>query len=239
MMTEQHLSSQFNSDLNTISSRLLSMGGFVETQIQRAMSLLARYSTQQYEEILQVEEEVDRLEVEIDQLLTSIVARRQPAACDLRLLLAIAKITTNLERAGDEVQKIAKRICSIVESDDSHLLIAGVPMGDLRQTFIMADNLMRRALDAFARLDIAEAVSIVREDDQIDHEFKGFARKLATYMMEDPHTIGASLDLLFIAKAVERVGDHAKNIAEFIIYIVKGTDVRHSTLAKIESLVVE
>ncbi|GHU27897.1 phosphate transport system regulatory protein PhoU [Betaproteobacteria bacterium] len=232
-MTEKHLSSQFDSDLNRVSSQLMEMGGLVETQIQRAVSALANYSVALINDVLDTEEKVDALEVEIDHALTTVIARRQPAARDLRLLLAISKITTNLERTGDEAYKIAKRVKSIVESGESRKM----PIGDLRLASDLAAGLIHRVLDAFARLDIVDAVAILKEDDLIDQEFKGFTRKLITYMMEDPRTISSSLDLLFIAKAVERIGDHAKNIAEFIIYIVKGTDIRHSSLTRIESVI--
>ena len=149
------------------------------------------------------------------------------------MLIAISKTTANLERAGDEATKIARMVKSIIQSGAARAL----PSSDLRVAAELASGLLRKALDAFARLDTAAAVSILKEDDQIDAEFDGFVRKLITYMMEDPRTISASLDLLFIAKAIERVGDHAKNIAEFIIYIVKGTDVRHSPMERIESAV--
>ncbi|MDR0716182.1 MAG: phosphate signaling complex protein PhoU [Azoarcus sp.] len=232
-MSEKHLSSQFDSDLTSISSKLMEMGGLIEIQIQNAIQALAQFSVPLAEEVMNAEDRVDAMEVAIDHALTSIIARRQPAARDLRLLLAISKITTNLERVGDEADKIARRVKSIVEGGDARKM----PIGDLRLASQMAVTLIRRALDAFARLDLEAAVSILKEDDLIDQEFKGFTRKLITYMMEDPRTIGDSLNLLFLAKAVERIGDHAKNIAEFIIYIVKGTDVRHSSLTHIESVV--
>ncbi|MDR2689745.1 MAG: phosphate signaling complex protein PhoU [Azoarcus sp.] len=232
-MSEKHLSSQFDSDLNNISSKLMEMGGLVETQIQHAVQALAQFSVPLAEEVIQTEDRVDMMEVAIDHALTAIVARRQPAARDLRLLLAISKITTNLERAGDEADKIARMVKSIVEGGYARKM----PIGDLRLASDLATTLIRRVLDAFARLDVAEAVSIFKEDDLIDQEFKGFTRKLITYMMEDPRTISDSLDLLFLAKAIERIGDHAKNIAEFIIYIVKGTDVRHSSLTQVESAI--
>ncbi|MDR2260095.1 MAG: phosphate signaling complex protein PhoU [Azoarcus sp.] len=232
-MSEKHLSSQFDSDLTSICSKLMEMGGLIEIQIQNAIQALAQFSVPLAEEVMNAEDQVDAMEVAIDHALTSIIARRQPAARDLRLLLAISKITTNLERVGDETDKIARRVKSIVEGGDARKM----PIGDLRLASQMAVTLIRRALDAFARLDLDTAVSILKEDDLIDQEFKGFTRKLITYMMEDPRTIGDSLNLLFLAKAVERIGDHAKNIAEFIIYIVKGTDVRHSSLTHIESVV--
>jgi phosphate transport system protein len=232
-MNEKHLSTQFDNDLNGVSSQLMEMGGLVETQIQRAIQALARFSTALADEVILDEDRVDSQEVAIDHALTSIVARRQPAARDLRLLLAISKITTNLERVGDEAQKIARMVKSIVESGEAR----NMPIGDLHLSFDLAADLIHRALDAFARLDVNAAAGIMKEDDLIDREFKGFTRKLITYMMEDPRTISHSLDLLFLAKAVERIGDHAKNIAEFIIYIVKGTDVRHSSLTHIESVI--
>ncbi|MDR0635308.1 MAG: phosphate signaling complex protein PhoU [Azoarcus sp.] len=232
-MSEKHLSSQFDSDLTSVSTKLMEMGGLIEIQIQNAIQALAQFSVPLALEVMIAEDRVDAMEVAIDHALTTIIARRQPAARDLRLLLAISKITTNLERAGDEADKIARRVKSIVESNDARKM----PIGDLRVASQMAVTLIRRALDAFARLDMDAAVSILREDDLIDQEFKGFTRKLITYMMEDPRTIGDSLNLLFLAKAIERIGDHAKNIAEFIIYIVKGTDVRHSSLTQIESVI--
>ena len=176
---------------------------------------------------------MNALEIDIDRELSSIIARRQPTARDLRLLIAISKTTANLERAGDEADKIARMVKSIIGSGSARSL----PSSDLQYAAELASGLLRKALDAFARLDISVALSILKEDDQIDKEFDGFVRKLITYMMEDPRTISASLDLLFVAKAIERIGDHAKNIAEFIIYIVKGEDVRHTPMAQIESAV--
>jgi phosphate transport system protein len=173
------------------------------------------------------------MEVEIDRDLSSIIARRQPTARDLRLLIAISKMTANLERVGDEAEKIARMVKAIGASGNARFL----PASELRIASDLASGLLRKALDAFARLDVTEAVSILKEDDLIDAEFDGFVRKLVTYMMEDPRTISASLDLLFIAKAIERIGDHAKNIAEFIIYVVKGADVRHIAFADVESAV--
>jgi phosphate transport system protein len=231
-MNEKHLSSQFDSDLNSVSSRLMEMGGLVETQIQRAITSLENFSVAEINDVLDTEARVDQMEVDIDRALTTVVARRQPAARDLRLLLAISKITTNLERTGDEAYKIGKRVKSLVENGE----VRTMPIGDLRVASDLAAKLIHRALDAFARLDVPAAIAIYKEDDQIDREFKGFTRKLATYMMEDPRTISSSLDLLFIAKAIERIGDHAKNIAEFIIYIVHGTDVRHSKLKGIDAI---
>ena len=230
-MTEKHLSSQFDSELNTVSSRVMELGGMVESQISQAVYALAQFDTDAADRVIETEARVNAMEIEIDRELSSIIARRQPTARDLRLLIAISKTTANLERVGDEANKIARMVKSIIESGSARAL----PSTELRIAADLASGLLRKALDAFARLDTAAALSILKDDDLIDKEFDGFVRKLVTYMMEDPRTISASLDLLFLAKAIERIGDHAKNIAEFIIYIVKGADVRHTSMQDIES----
>jgi phosphate transport system protein len=230
---DKHISSQFDAELAHVSSRVLELGGLVESQIRHAVYSLSQFSTEVAHQVIASETNVNAMEIEIDRELSSIIARRQPTARDLRLLIAISKITANLERAGDESEKIARMVNSIINSGNSRAL----PSSELRIASDLASGLLRKALDAFARLDVTEAVSILKEDDLIDAEFDGFVRKLVTYMMEDPRTISASLDLLFIAKAIERIGDHAKNIAEFIIYVVKGADVRHIALADVESAV--
>ena len=230
---DKHISSQFDAELGSVSSRVLELGGLVESQIRHAVYSLSQFNVEVADQVIATESKVNSMEVEIDRDLSSIIARRQPTARDLRLLIAISKITANLERAGDESEKIARMVKSIINSGNSRAL----PSSELRIASDLASGLLRKALDAFARLDVTEAVSILKEDDLIDAEFDGFVRKLVTYMMEDPRTISASLDLLFIAKAIERIGDHSKNIAEFIIYVVKGADVRHIALADVESVV--
>jgi len=230
---DKHISSQFDAELGSVSTRVLELGGLVESQIRHAVYSLSQFNSEVADQVIATEAKVNSMEVEIDRDLSSIIARRQPTARDLRLLIAISKITANLERAGDESEKIARMVKSIINSGNSRAL----PSSELRIAADLASGLLRKALDAFARLDVTEAVSILKEDDLIDAEFDGFVRKLVTYMMEDPRTISASLDLLFIAKAIERIGDHAKNIAEFIIYVVKGADVRHIALADVESAV--
>ena len=232
-MPDKHLSSQFDNELNGVSSRLMEMGGLVESQIQQAVYSLSLFVENVADSVIENEQKVNAMEVEIDRELSSIIGRRQPTANDLRLLMAISKATANLERAGDEAAKIAR----IVKSIMSHGSFRALPSSELRLATELASNLLRKSLDAFARLDTATAVTILKEDDLIDKEFDGFVRKLITYMMEDPRTISAGLDLLFVAKALERIGDHAKNIAELIIYIVKGEDIRHSSIEHIESTV--
>ena len=232
-MPDKHLSTQFDSELNSVSSLVMEMGGLVESQIRTAIYALSHFHGESAEQVIGVEVRVNGMELDIDRDLSSIIARRQPTARDLRLLIAISKTTANLERAGDEAVKIARMVKSIIASGASRSL----PSSDLRVAAELASGLLRKALDAFARLDLKAAVSILKEDDEIDKEFDGFVRKLITYMMEDARTISPSLDLLFVAKAIERIGDHAKNIAEFTIYIVKGADVRHTSMEAIESAV--
>lgn len=232
-MPDKHISAQFDTELNNVSSRVLELGGLVESQIHQAIYALQHFSVEAADQVAQVEHRVNAMEVEIDREVSSIIGRRQPTARDLRLLIAVSKSTANLERAGDEAAKVARMVKSIIESGVPRTL----PTSDLRVASDLAAGLLRKALDAFARLDVSAAVSILKEDDLIDEEFNGFVRKLVTFMMEDPRTISASLDLLFLAKAVERIGDHAKNVAELIIYIVKGADVRHQPLDAIESAV--
>ena len=232
-MPEKHLSTQFDSELTSVSTKVMELGGLVESQIRQAIYALSQFSVEAADEVSDKEHRVNTMEIEIDHDLSSIIARRQPTARDLRLLIAISKTTANLERVGDEAEKIARMVRSIIQSGTPRSL----PSLELRVAADLASGLLNKALDAFARLDVTAAVAILKEDDLIDQEFNGFVRKLVTYMMEDPRMISPSLDLLFLAKALERIGDHAKNIAEFIIYVVKGEDVRHSTMEKIESVV--
>ena len=234
-MPEKHLSTQFDSELNSVSSRVMELGGLVESQIRQAIYALSHFSMEAVEQVASIEQRVNAMEVEIDHELSSIIARRQPTARDLRLLIAFSKATANLERMGDEAHKMARMVKSIIESGAARSL----PSSDLRMAADLASGLLRKALDAFARLDTKAALDILKEDDLIDKEFDGFVRKLVTYMMEDPRTISASLDLLFLAKAIERIGDHSKNVAELIIYLVKGKDVRHAAMNDIESAVLQ
>jgi phosphate transport system protein len=230
---EKHISSQFDTELNSVSTRVLELGGLVESQTRHAVYSLAQFNLELANLVIDTEKDVNSLEVSIDAELASIIARRQPTAIDLRLLMAISKITGNLERAGDEAERIARMVKQILAQGSPRNL----PSSELRIASDLASDLLRKSLDAFARLDVTLALTILKEDDLIDAEFNGFIRKLVTYMMEDPRTISAGLDLVFVAKAIERIGDHAKNIAEFVIYVVKGADVRHTALTDIEKVV--
>ena len=233
-MADKHLSTQFDSELNALSARVMQMGGLVESQIRQAILALSHFDGEVAREVIATEDRVNQMEVEIDRELSSVIARRQPTARDLRLLMAISKTTANLERVGDEARRIARMVQSILEKSG---MVRNLPASELGVAADLASAQLRKVLDAFARLDTAAAVAIMKEDDLLDREFDGFVRKLITYMMEDPRTISSSLDLLFVAKAIERIGDHATNIAEFIIYVVKGADVRHSSMEHIESAI--
>ncbi|WP_372658034.1 phosphate signaling complex protein PhoU [Hydrogenophaga sp.] len=232
-MSDKHISSQFDAELNTISTQVMEMGGLVESQLHQAVYALTHMSDESADQVIAAEARVNQMEMDIDYGITSTIGRRQPTARDLRFLMAIGRTTANLERAGDEITKIARRVKSIIESGSPRSL----PSSELRIAADMAATLLRKSLDAFARLDINVALDIIKEDNAIDNEYNGFLRKLITYMMEDPRTISPSLDLLFLAKSIERIGDHAKNIAESIIYIVKGEDVRHTPMSHVESVV--
>lgn len=234
-MVDKHLSTQFDAELSGISTRVLEMGGLVEAQVAQAVQALVDFSADSAEEVLDKESRVNAMEVEIDRDLSSIIARRQPTARDLRLLIAISKSIANLERVGDEAARIARTVQRLVSGGISSRM--RLPMSDLAYEAELATSQLRKALDAFARLDVERALDVLKHDDEIDKEFDGLLRKLITYMMEDPRTISSSIDLVFVAKAIERVGDHAKNLAEVIIYVVKGQDVRHNSPETVETMV--
>lgn len=234
-MTEKHLSTQFDAELSAISTRVLEMGGLVESQVSQSVYALTHFSGEIASEVLSKEEVVNTMEMDIDRDLSSIIARRQPTARDLRLLIAISKAIANLERVGDEAARIARTVQRLINSGVSTRM--RLPVNDLLFESELAVVQLRKALDAFARLDVEKALEVLKQDDQIDQEFEGLLRKLITFMMEDPRTISSSIDLVFVAKAIERVGDHAKNLAEVIIYVVKGTDVRHNSVGAVEDMV--
>ena len=234
-MNDRHLSTQFDAELSGVSARVLQMGGMVESQVARSVQALIELNPELASEVLAIEERVNQTEVEIDRDLSTIIARRQPTARDLRLLIAISKTIANLERVGDEAARIARTVQRLVNTGVSSRL--RLPVSDLGYEAELAIDQLRKALDAFARLDVERAVEVLKKDDLIDREFEGLMRKLITFMMEDARTISSSIDLVFVAKAIERIGDHAKNVAEQIIYIVKGTDVRHNSPGMVETMV--
>ena len=234
-MSDKHLSTQFDAELTGVSTRVLEMGGLVESQVSRGIAAHTSFDGEAAAQVLRDEQRINRMEVEIDRDLSGIIARRQPTARDLRLLIAISKIIANLERVGDEAARIARVVQRLIDGGLPGRL--RLPVGDLQYEADLAVKQLRKALDAFARLDTVRALEVLKHDDEIDQEFEGLMRKLITYMMEDARTISSSIDLVFVAKAVERVGDHAKNLAEAVIYIVKGADVRHVPMAAVEDAV--
>ena len=225
-----HTSKQFDAELENLRSRVLQMGGFVEQQISLAVDALTSGDLELCSNIVANDHKVNAMEVGIDEDCSTIIARRQPTASDLRLVIAVIKTITDLERIGDESAKIA-RMAKLVNSVDR---VQQPRYVEIRRMAGMACEMLRRSLDCFARLDVSGSAEVVRTDQHVDDEFRAILRQLITFMMEDPRTISASIEILFIAKALERIGDHAKNISEYVIYMVKGKDVRHTTLEEIE-----
>jgi phosphate transport system protein len=218
----EHTYKQFDAELEDIRSRVLQMGGLVENQIVKAMEGLIDGDLLLIEQVINNDARVNAAEVSLDESCSHVIAKRQPAASDLRMIMAVIKTITDLERIGDEAKKIAKLAKQL------HSMDAGfAPKIDLRHVAQLAVEMLRQALDAFARLDLNAAFDVVRQDKKVDAEFKSIMRQLITFMMEDPRTISRSLDALFIAKSIERIGDHSKNISEYVVYLVKGRDVRH------------
>ena len=230
MGTAEHISKQFEADLDTTRTRVLQMGGLVESQILSAIQSFASDDPALMEQVIANDARVNGYEVAIDGACNHIVVKRQPAASDLRLIMAISKIVTDLERMGDEAKKIARMAKRIHEGGPN--LAQKFPA--IRHAGQIAVKMLREALDAFARLDATSAAEVLKEDSGLDAEFKSVLRQLITSMMEDPRTITAALETVWVAKAIERIGDHSKNLAEQVIYIVRGTDVRHTSFADIE-----
>ena len=228
-MNHEHITKQFDVDLEGLRSRVLAMGGLVEQQLVRAMDALESGDMAQIEQVIATDRVVNRHEVELDEACNHVIAKRQPAAVDLRMIMTVVKTITDLERIGDEAKKIAKMARAIHAGD-----VRVLPRVDLRRPAEIAVAMLRKALDAFARLDVSVSAEVVRQDREVDAGFKAAMRQLITFMMEDPRTISSSLDLLFIARSIERIGDHAKNISEYVVYLVKGRDVRHIGLEAME-----
>ena len=223
-MTE-HSSKQFDQDLETVRSRMMQMGGLVESQVRAAMTGFLDGNLETIDQVIAADAKVNELELAIDDGLGHIIVRRQPAASDLRLIMAMSKAVTDLERIGDEAAKIA-RMARELHTPGPTVNTRLATIAHISDTAI---GILRRALDAFARLDAAAAARVIAEDVAIDSEFTAIIRQLITFMMEDPRTISTSINILWVAKAFERIGDHAKNIAEQVIYAVDGRDVRHAS----------
>jgi len=204
------------------------MGGMVEKQFHDAMACFRTLNIVEAERIIATDLEVNQMEVALDDACSHLIVKRQPAANDLRTVMATIKAITDLERIGDEATKIARAARSLHQRGI-------VPIAHEETVRVMADSaavLLHDALDAFARLDKKQATKLIIQDELIDHEFRSVMRNVITFMMEDPRTISASLDTLWVAKAIERIGDHTKNIAEYVIYVVEGKDIRHTDYAQ-------
>ncbi len=231
----QHISRRYNNELEDIRNRVLAMGGLVEEQISKALTALAERDSQLAEQVIAGDVDVNRMEVELDEECGEILVRRHPAASDLRLVIAVIKTITDLERIGDEAERIARMAVHVAQEGGSgaqgrpYMPLLG--MGDL-----VRSNL-RAALDAFARVDVGAALVVVKSDRQIDREYEAIIRQSITFMMEDPRTIGHCLDVMWSARALERIGDHTRNLCEYLIYLVEGKDIRHTSIDQVEALV--
>jgi phosphate transport system protein len=234
-MSSEHTSKQFDSELEAVRARVLQMGGLVESQIQLAVESLVSGDVELMNRVIADDHRVNAMEVEIDESCNQIIARRQPAAGDLRMVMTVIKTITDLERIGDEAEKIA-RMAKLLSQKERLFLPRYT---EIKHAAEIALDMLRKSLDAFARLDLAYAAQVVRQDELVDEEFRAIMRYLITFMMEDPRTISTSLEILFVAKAIERIGDHAKNMSEYVVYMVKGRDVRHVTVEEIEREVLE
>jgi phosphate transport system protein len=230
MGINEHSSKQFEAELENTCTRVLQMGGLVEAQIRAAIDGFASGDTQQLARVVADDHRVNTYEVSIDEACAQLIARRQPAAGDLRLIMAISKIVTDLERSGDEAEKIARMSLLVHERG----MQSAQRFPGIRHAATSAVGMLRTALDAFARRDADTAAEVLMQDLAIDNEFRSVLRQLITFVMEDPRIISTALEIVWIAKAIERIGDHAKNMAEQVIYIVKGTDVRHTAAKDIQ-----
>lgn len=223
-MTGLHWSKQYDQDLEGIRSKMLLMGGLVEGQFEQAVRSLRDGDVALAERVMAADEQVNQMQVSLDHALTELIVRRQPAAGDLRVVIATMRVITDVERMGDEVIKVARAAKHLKERSLLHL----DPYRPIHGMAEIAGQMLRRALDAYARLDSEEAVRVMAADETLDRAFHEMMRSLVTYMMEEPKTISASLDMLWAAKAIERIGDHATNIGEYVIYVVEGDDIRHT-----------
>ena len=230
MPSSEHISKKFDADLEAVRSRVLQMGGLVEEQIEHAIEALTTGNKDMMDQVISEDHRVNAMEVSIDEICSQIIARRQPAAGDLRMIMTVIKTITDLERIGDEAEKIARMSKLIYAADRIHM----PRLIEIKHVANIALEMLRKSLDAFARLDLAAAAQVVRQDELVDEEFRSIMRQLITFMMEDPRMISPSLEILFVAKAIERIGDHAKNMSEYVVYMVKGRDVRHVTVEEIE-----
>jgi phosphate transport system protein len=225
----KHISGQFNNELESIRSSVLAMGGMVEQQLSNALEAIHSQDVELARNIVETDLKVNAMEVAIDEECTRIIAKRQPAASDLRLILMISKTVTDLERMGDVADKLARMVLNNTGRTQP-------PLVSLDSMGRLAIKMLHDALDAFARMDVEAAVRLYHEDDKIDRQYESIIRELMTYMMEDPRTIPQVLDVLWCARSIERIGDRCQHISDYIIYCVKGKDVRHTKIDDVDAL---
>ncbi len=231
---KQHTSGQFNVELEHLRNHMLEMGGTVEQQLNTALDALMKMDTGEAQQIVERDGEVNRMEMAIDDECATIIARRQPTASDLRLVIAIIKVNTDLERIGDEAAKVAKQALRMADAGFSHSNLI-----EIRRIGNHVSRMLRNALDAFARLDVEQSLEVLRHDEEVDKEYESAMRSLVTFMMEDPRDIGPILNEMWALRSLERVGDHACNIAEHVVYLAHGRDVRHGHLGDLDDLAEE
>jgi phosphate transport system protein len=220
-----HISEQFDNDLRKVTAHMMEMGGLVEQQVERAVLALIEGDVAGADEIIEGDKAINNMEILIDEECTNIIARRQPAAGDLRLVISISKTVADLERIGDEARRIAKMALMQAEHSAS-------PRGylEVRHIGTMVRQMVHDALDAFIRLDTEMAINVATKDKEVDREYASALRELMTYMMEDPRTIGRVMDVIWVLRSLERIGDHSRNICEHVVYTVMGRDVRHASI---------
>ena len=226
----RHISSEFNEELEELCADLLKMGGLAERQVRLAIECQEQFDSALVDQIKAAENAVNAWEIKIDELVATLIARRQPAATDLRLVLVISKIVRDLERAGDEANKVAQMAQKAHESAHA----SAIGLSEVRAIGDQVLRMLGDALTAFARMDPEMALDVARDDKEVDRTYEVALRALATHMIEDPQEIGSVLNVMWVLRALERVGDHATNIAEHVIYLVKGTDIRHLSVTNVE-----
>jgi len=230
MNTRQHISHKFDEEVETVTNSVLNMGGLVVQQVERAVESLLTSDEKLAQKVIADDVKVNTFDVEIDEMCNRIIVMRQPTATDLRLIMAIIKTTTDLERMGDEAKRIARQAIDISKR-------GALPeqFESIEQMSIRVIEMLNRALDAFARRDVDESIEVMRLDKKVDKDYENLVRQQITHMMEDPRKIPVSIDLLWSSRALERVGDRACNICEYVIYLVKGKDVRHIEIKELKN----
>ena len=227
----EHISSHFNQELENVRSEVMRMGGLVEARLQQVLAALDEGSSSGLTEVIDGDADINKLEVEIDDACQTIIARRQPAAGDLRFVLAVSRVIVDLERIGDEVKKIALKAHELLGNNR----VAAPDLSNTHRMGTVTLGMIHRALDAFARLDTGAVIELSETDKHLDADYRAQLRSLITFMMEDPRSISATIDIMFMNKSIERIGDHAENIAEHVVYLTRGIDVRHTPLEQIKA----